>query len=179
MQRLAPLWEAVVEHNRAEYPDIYTDARVKPMLRWLRDVRTHWEALGTAPLTLVHNDFNTRNVCLRAAGERGPARLCVFDWELATIHAPQRDVCELLAWVLPPSEPMETRDRFVEYFRGRLEAHSGRALPKDEFRDVHALACMDYALTRLGMYTVAHGFRAFDWLRRVLESHFTWLDAER
>jgi hydroxymethylglutaryl-CoA reductase (NADPH) len=176
MQRLAPLFEAVVEHNRIEQPDVYTDARATRMLHWLRDVRTQWEALERAPRTLVHNDFNPRNLALRPPHASGGARLCAFDWELATVHAPQRDVCELLAWVLPAGAPKGTRERFVEHHRRRLEHHSGLTLPKDEFDAVYDLCCMDYAVTRLGMYTVAHGFRAFDWLKRVLETHFASLD---
>ncbi len=176
MQSLAPLFAAIVDYNRVEQPDVYTEPRVSRMLRWLADVRTHWEALERAPRTLVHNDFNPRNLALRLADGRGRERLCAFDWELATVHAPQRDVCELLAWVLPAGEPPETRKRFVEYYRRRLEDHAGVTLPVEEFWAVYDLCSMDYAVTRLGMYTVAHGFRAFDWLRRVLETHFSWLD---
>lgn len=171
----APLWEAVLEYNRLEYSDVYTDARVRSLLAWLRDLRAHLQALETAPRTLVHNDFNPRNLALRPL-EGGGRRLCAFDWELATLHVPQRDVCEFLAWVVPPGEGQETRRRFVAHYRTRLEAHSGLALPRDEFDAVYRLACFDFATTRLGMYNVAHGFRSLDWVRRVTESHLGWLE---
>ena len=179
MQRLAPLYAAVVEHNRIEHPDLYTEARAAKMVRWCEDVRTHWEALERAPRTLVHNDFNPRNLAMRVPQGGQPARLCAFDWELATVQAPQRDVCELLAWVLPAGAAPETAAAFVAYYRGRLEHHAGVSLAKDEFDAVYDLCCMEYAVTRLGMYSVAHGFRAFDWLKRVLETHFSFLDRAR
>ena len=39
--------------------------------------------LASMPRTLIHNDFNPRNIALRR--DSGGLRLCAFDWELATI----------------------------------------------------------------------------------------------
>ena len=49
----------------------------------------------TSKQTLVHNDFNSRNVGVRKNGE-----ICIYDWELAMINIPQRDIFEFLAFAL-------------------------------------------------------------------------------
>ena len=54
--------------------------------------RGAWEEIDALPPTLVHNDFNPRNLALVDGG----TRLVALDWELATVTVPQRDVAELL-----------------------------------------------------------------------------------
>jgi len=46
--------------------------------------------------TVVHNDFNLRNIAVRNDG-----RPCIYDWELAMINYPERDLMEFLSFALP------------------------------------------------------------------------------
>ena len=55
-----------------------------------------WKEIEKMPRTLVHNDFNPRNIAFRRTAE-GPV-LCAYDWELATLHLPQHDLAELLGF---------------------------------------------------------------------------------
>lgn len=48
------------------------------------------------PKTIVHNDFNTRNIAIREGG-----RVCIYDWELAVLNFPHRDIIEFLSFALP------------------------------------------------------------------------------
>src|SRR3712207_1786682 len=48
----------------------------------LRELEHWWEPLERLPRTLIHNDFNPRNIALRREGQE--LRLCAYDWELAT-----------------------------------------------------------------------------------------------
>lgn len=41
--------------------------------------------------TLIHNDFNPRNVCIRTLSD-GNRKACVYDWELCTIDIPQSEI---------------------------------------------------------------------------------------
>jgi NADP-dependent 3-hydroxy-3-methylglutaryl-CoA reductase len=171
--RLAPLWDAILTHNQVEMPAVFTPGRVEKLRGVIGSVGPMWTRLRDAPQTLVHGDFNLRNICLR----RGPeVRLCAYDWELATVHVPQRDVCELLAYALRPGEPMSTRLGYVDFYRGELERAAKRTFPARSFRSVYALASLDFAISRLGLVSVAHVFKSYDYLPRVLESHFEYLD---
>lgn len=48
------------------------------------------------PATLAHNDFNQRNVGFRPD-------VVVLDWELAECSVAQRDLVEMLSFLLQPS----------------------------------------------------------------------------
>ena len=56
--------------------------------RLLAGVGHWWRELEQMPRTLVHGDFNPRNLALRQ--EAGGPRLCAYDWELAAwgVHRP-------------------------------------------------------------------------------------------
>ena len=47
---------------------------------------------------LCHNDFNPRNIAIRSSGE-----LAIYDWELAFIGSPLRDMVEFLSFVVTDS----------------------------------------------------------------------------
>lgn len=55
------------------------------------------------PKTLVHNDFNPRNVAVRNSGEP-----CIYDWELSMVNIPHRDIVEFLSFVINPELNIET-----------------------------------------------------------------------
>src|SRR4029079_14186609 len=97
---MKPLWSLLAEHAALHV------AWRSPTLRTvhaacLRNIASWSSDLDTAPQTLIHNDFNPRNVAIRR--RNGRLTLCAFDWELATIGAPQRDVGEFLCFVCRPA----------------------------------------------------------------------------
>ena len=119
--RLAPLQHALAAHGAREFPALYPPERARLVHALIDAVPEWWPRLEQGPRTLVHNDFNPRNLCLRRTPD-GP-RLCAYDWELAAIHAPQADLAEFLAFVLPPDTPRAARWRWVDVYREHLSAH--------------------------------------------------------
>ena len=90
-----------------------------------------WKAFDSFPKTLIHNDCNPRNVCIRkvtsdqgASSDEDPRRMCIYDWELARIDVPQHDLAEFLAFILPPECSMDKRMELIEYYIEMLEKHS-------------------------------------------------------
>ena len=68
-----------------------------------------WKIFDSFPKTLVQNDCNPRNICIRkaatdqsASSDEDTRQMCIYDWELARIDVPQHDLAEFLAFVLPP-----------------------------------------------------------------------------
>ncbi|MBI2570879.1 MAG: phosphotransferase [Candidatus Schekmanbacteria bacterium] len=173
---MTELWEELLDHNAFEFPEIFTPIRVNLVKDLIVDLPEIWGRLEEAPRTLVHNDFNPRNIAIRATPD-GP-RLCAYDWELATIHVPQHDVAELLSFVLPPEASADDRWRWVDFYRRQLESYSGTAFDPAEFREVFDLACYDLAINRLALYCMAHTFKEYSFLERVLHSHFRYLESE-
>src|SRR5262249_6148927 len=96
---MTPLWRALSEHAAA-HSGWRNRALRAAHTSCVDDIALWSRELDAAPRTLIHNDFNPRNIAIRR--REGRLSLCAFDWELATIGAPQRDVAEFLCFVLQP-----------------------------------------------------------------------------
>lgn len=177
MVEMSELWRVLLEHNAFEFPEIFNAERVALVRRLIERLPWIWERLERCPRTLVHNDFNLRNIALRLEGE--DYRLCAYDWELATLHAPQHDVAEYLAFALPPQAPAEERRAYVDYYREQLATQLGIALEPGPFMEIFDLCCCELMVNRVALYTMAHTFKEYSYLPRVLESLFGYLELLR
>ncbi len=88
--------------------------------------------INEAPQTLVHNDCNPRNMCLRKAPASNLPKLCLYDWELATVDTPQRDLVEFLSFVLQPSTSIQSWLEVIHFYRKCLEEFSGFKYPSEK-----------------------------------------------
>ena len=168
---MIPLWEALADHARNEFPEWFDDEDLQALRRSIRDIPRWWRELEAMPRTLIHNDFNPRNICLRVDPDAaGDLRLVAYDWELATIHVPQRDLAELLAFALTSPIDPATVDHLVELHRTALESESGRPLDPIEWRRGFALSLRDFMVQRVTLYLMGHTFRDYRFLGRVLET---------
>jgi hydroxymethylglutaryl-CoA reductase (NADPH) len=175
MIRMRPLWHALVYHHAREFPALYTRQRAVMVHRIINRMSDMGPVLDAAPKTLVHNDFNPRNIALRKV-ESGGYRLCAYDWELAAVNVPQRDVVEFLAFVLPPETPTAERLAWVHMYRKELEAATGMTLEAGEFERVFNATALDFLVNRLNLYTMAHVFKDYAFLPRVLEGQFRYVE---
>jgi len=97
----------------------------------INSVDDHWKVFGKFPKTLIHNDCNPRNICIRKAtsdqggsSDEDPRQMCIYDWELARIDVPQHDLAEFLAFILPPDCSMQQRMEMIKYYIEMLEKYS-------------------------------------------------------
>ncbi|MFL1899571.1 phosphotransferase [Streptomyces tauricus] len=170
------LWEGLVRHAAAEVPELLDSARAEILLGIVEDAGYWTQELHAVPRTLVHNDLNPRNIAVR------DGRPVVFDWELATVDVPQRDVVELLAFTLGPQVTAAEVDRFLAVHAEAVAAVSPRAAALVAGSDWHRgyrLALREFLMTRLALYAAGHSQRAFDFLPRVTETAFRLWELER
>src|SRR6185295_13238529 len=121
------LWTTLAQHAAPAF-DAFTNARgeMRAARADVLDRLPEWSTLGSSiPRTLIHHDFNPRNLVLRAGCDRS-LRLCAFDWELATVGMPQRDLAELLCFTLPEGVTRAGVDDWVERHRRALARETGR-----------------------------------------------------
>ena len=92
-----------------------------------------WKIFDSFPKTLIQNDCNPRNICIRkvatdqsANSDEDPRQMCIYDWEVARIDVPQHDLAEFLAFVLPPECPIQRRMEMIEYYIEMLQKYSKR-----------------------------------------------------
>jgi thiamine kinase-like enzyme len=110
------------------------------------------------PVTLVHNDCNPRNLILRRNGDE--LTPVFFDWELATIDIPQRDLAELLCFMLPETSEAGQLAACLDLHRYVLENAAGTPIDRDQYLHGFTLALRHLSIHRLPLYTLMHRFRA-------------------
>lgn len=165
-QRLAPLWRALADHAAADFQD-WAGIDVCAMVDGFLEA-----APVDTPKTLIHGDFNPRNMGFRRT-EKG-LRLVAYDWELATLDLPQRDLVELLAFV-GPDDP----GRWTEAHRVALERAAGIRLDPECWMAGAEHARRSLLLTRLTAYQVIHRVRRQSYLPRTVQNLVRQLESLR
>ena len=175
MSQMRELWGAIAEHNAREHPFWIDSVSLRRTRRAVAAIPRWWRELEAMPRTLVHNDFNPRNIALR----KEDGRLVAYDWELATLHVPQRDLAELLAFVLTSDADDRVVTHHVEVHRRALEEASGGTLDPRLWRRGYRLALWDFAITRLGVYLLSHTERELAFVEHVTVTVRRLLEIER
>jgi aminoglycoside/choline kinase family phosphotransferase len=166
MQAMSPLWRALADHAAPLF------------VRWIDPRRQHalidrigeWRPLlDAAPQTLIHNDFNPRNLCLRPVEDGW--RLCAFDWELAAIGTPMRDLAEFLCFVSPLDVEPERIAALIDRHASRFAAAAGVAVDRAQWHRAFGAALAELLIDRLSVYAMVHRVKAQPFLPRVLR---TW-----
>jgi NADP-dependent 3-hydroxy-3-methylglutaryl-CoA reductase len=175
MVEMGELWDALMVHGANEFPEFVTEEELEIMRSLARDLPEWWSVLEKMPRTLIHNDFNPRNLGFRRDG----LRLCAYDWELATLHVPQHDLAELLCFVLSDKPDPREVDHYIELHRRTLSEWSGFEIDAQQWREGYRLALFDFAINRLCMYLMAHTVRRYGFIKRVLHTTRALLLMER
>ncbi|MCA1561571.1 MAG: SDR family oxidoreductase [Acidobacteria bacterium] len=170
VEEMTDLWAALADHASGAFA-AWTEPSIVPVQRRLVETAGDWwRALDLSPRTLIHNDFNPRNVCLRMVdGER---RLCAYDWELAAAGAPQRDLAEWLCFVLSPDETQSEVAGWVEFHRLALQQETGALLDPNAWTAGFKAALYDLMLDRLPAYALVDRVKRQRFLPGIVR---TWL----
>jgi NADP-dependent 3-hydroxy-3-methylglutaryl-CoA reductase len=168
MAEMLPLWEALGVHAHEEFPEWLTLDNLTYHRELVNTVPRWWEDLERLPRTLIHNDFNLRNICMRETD--GGLRLCAFDWELATLHVPQHDIAELLCWVLTPECDKKEYEHYVELHRRALMEAADTELDPRMWRRGFRVSLYDLTVNRMALYVLAHTFRHYPFMQRVINT---------
>jgi len=178
MKEKLRLWELLGVHSREEFPEWFSEQDLAYYRDIVHSIGDWWSLIEQMPRTLIHNDFNPRNLAFRREADGG-LRLCAYDWELATLHLPQHDLVELLGFTLyDPLDPADI-ERYIELHRTELQRHSGMTLDPVMWKRGYVLALMDLLVNRLPMYMMAHTFRHYEFMERVYRAFRGMLDIEQ
>jgi len=189
MKALSGFWRALLHQNQVSFPDIWTAKRSSLIDRFIDSLDRVWQVIESFPKTLVHYDFTPRNVCIRknevteknqnnhfVTNNKMCRVSCIYDWEMATVHAPQHDVVEFLAFALPAKSDVTTRTDFVRFYQEQLENFSGRTFDSKQFMDVFNAVCCIYALHQLSLKTITHSVTRLPYFERAVQSHIGYLE---
>lgn len=183
MVDMMPLWRSLADFA-ANWLDVWCGPQMSALQKQIIEALPQWwPRLHRLPVTLIHNDFNPRNIVLRTGA--GTTKLCAFDWELATVGVPQHDLAELLCFTWQGGMTAASLTTFLESHRRSLAAAGNWQISKDEWREGFALALQHLLINRLAMYTLMHRFRPLSYLPKVMRNWIRlyelsecWLDPE-
>jgi hypothetical protein len=141
----APLWRGMLDDARARFPELVTDAAWRRRHAIIETLPDWHAAKERCPATLIHDDFNERNVGFRPG-------VVVLDWELAQCNIAQRDLVELLTFVLPASADRAQIDGHVEAHRAALmRAGAVVGIERDAWIEGFRCELKIEAIDRLGL----------------------------
>jgi hydroxymethylglutaryl-CoA reductase (NADPH) len=117
------------------------------------------------PKSLIHNDFNPRNVLMRNSGMP-----CIYDWELAMIDFPQRDIIEFLSFVLPKDFSAQSLMLYLkEHYQEIVQRKGpGHELDFEEYLKATEMAIKTYICCRVSFYEVSGIVAKYDFSPRIL-----------
>ena len=163
------LWIALAEHAENRFT-LSIGKAVKTLQRcMIEQVGPRWRCLERMPRTLIHNDFNPRNIAFRRQGES--LHLCSYDWELATVGVPQHDLAELLCFVLKPGLNQAEVLHYLDLHRTALERAGNRPIDPVTWEMGFRLSLHDLLTDRFAMYAMIDSFRPQLFLTRIVA---TW-----
>jgi hypothetical protein len=139
----APLWRGMLDDGRKRFTDIVTEEVWRRRHRLIDTLPDWHSAKDNALATLAHNDFNQRNVGFRPA-------TVVLDWELVQCNVPQRDLVEMLTFVLPPDAGRPQIDAHVEAHRTALN-EAGISIDRDGWFETFRCELKVEAIDRVGL----------------------------
>ena len=157
-QKSPELFEVLTEANILKYPELFTEQRTKLARKVCKSITQIYATLKESDCkTCVHCDFNPRNVCLRVQSDNTSV-LCAYDWEMASIHVPQRDICEFLSFALPPETGLDEWQSHIDFYCACLRddlsdrdpAWVAKVTGSATFQVNFDLAMMDFAMSRIG-----------------------------
>ncbi|MFT6633440.1 MAG: hydroxymethylglutaryl-CoA reductase (NADPH) [Bacteriovoracaceae bacterium] len=114
---------------------------------------------------VIHNDFNPRNTGVKLDGS-----VIAYDFELARIDCPQRDIIEFLSFTLGSEEIKQSTSEILSNYRIQLAK-----LGKFEFSDVEWKESLRYSLakyisTRLNLYLLGNKITRYSFINLVVEN---------
>lgn len=161
-----PLWDSLLRHAFSEFPKFFPGNSARAIKNLSERLDEIYEEIDLLPKTLIHNDFNPRNICFRSTP--GDLQPVIYDWELATYGLPQRDLAELLVMTQPPSVERASVDIYIEHHRQVLATVAGQSIEATQWRRGYQLSLIDLTLRRIPLYLMGHTFHQYDFLERVV-----------
>lgn len=150
MQADEAMWRAFVENARSYHAGVVSQTAAHRRHRLIDTIESWCPAKDAMPTTLVHDDYNPRNVGFRPGDEPLRDRVVVLDWEVAARDTPQRDLVEFLTFALDDTVDRTTVEGYVELHRACL-ADLGVEIEPQAWAEAFRAELFVEALNRVGL----------------------------
>ena len=145
MQQLMPYWLALADAVKlAQLPFLQVEDYAFHS-RLIQDIPIWRAQIDTMKKTLVQNDCVPKNVAF-SENER---QIYVYDWEIATIHLPQRDAVEFLSYVLPTDFDAKLLLHYLDQHRLQLAEATKTRIAEEEWQLGFKYCLYDFLIQRV------------------------------
>jgi hydroxymethylglutaryl-CoA reductase (NADPH) len=168
--QLIELYRVFIDLNRKDYDYFDLDFRFEEM----NDFISNWEQKGVQPKgkhTLIHNDFNPRNVGVRKNGAP-----CIYDWELAIYGLPQRDVFEFLTFSFQPNVNESDLLDLLKYHYNLVKSINDKDYCWSDYIYDFELSGQIFLVSRVNFYLTGSTLVNYSFIERVFRTSFRILD---
>lgn len=149
-----------------EYDDAHWQPLTAQLKKFIPELKTEHDALQL-PKTIIHNDFNSRNIAIRDNGE-----VCIYDWELVVWDFPHRDIVEFLSFVLPQDfEPKQLFEYLSFHYHLQIEQFQW-----EDWKAGYIYALKAYLVTRVSFYMTGKIMVDYPFAERVFLNAFRMLE---
>jgi hydroxymethylglutaryl-CoA reductase (NADPH) len=151
--------------------------RAAKLYNYLSDLKIERDKLNL-PKTIIHNDLNSRNIAIRRIkapnNSTTEAVPCIYDWELAVIDFPHRDIIEFLSFVLVENFKKEV---FLEYLLFHYNQFDNeQKYTFEEWKQGYVYGLKEFLVTRVSYYEVAGILAKYAFSQRVMNNCFRMLE---
>lgn len=164
------LYQTFIHINRKDYDYL----NLSEHFDYLNGVLNSWRKEGVqvkGVKTLVHNDFNPRNIGIRNNGDP-----CVYDWELANINIPQRDIFEFLSFTLTKDFSDESFWSMLKYHYQLSKEYNDDQYSWEDYLNDFKVGGHDFLLTRVCFYLSGSTLVNYPFIERVFRTSFKMLE---
>ncbi len=172
MTDAADFLKELLHYNHTRYPHLINNSLYNICNSFIDNMHFYLGQMDRYFKTLTHNDFNTRNICMRNADNSG---LVVYDWELACFQNPQYDVIEFLVYALCENIDINDFDYYIEYYRKSLENECNITLDKESFEHIMVLNALKLCTVRFSLYLLVHNVCSFTFMDRIFTNLSSYL----
>ncbi|WP_340203016.1 phosphotransferase [Ascidiimonas sp. W6] len=162
------LYDALLRISLKETGDAYKVEQLKALKTEIRSDRFINQC--ELPKTIIHNDFNPRNIAVRKDGT-----IVIYDWELAVIDYPHRDIVEFLSFVLPKDFSKEELMYYLEYHFNLLPEEWKKSYSKAAWFEGYRQSLVNFMVSRAVFYDVAGILIKYKFSDRILHTAFRML----
>ncbi|HYF04234.1 MAG TPA: phosphotransferase [Patescibacteria group bacterium] len=161
----APLYRKMVE-LAGEDDELISPEQTAQMLQMIENLEQNFVAVKIAP-TIIHNDCNPRNTAVRTDGTP-----CFYDWELAVVNIPHRDIVEFLSFAMP-----ENFDQNL--FKNYLHFHFSlckRGEIWSDWKCGYEYALKEFLVTRVSFYLTGSILMKYEFAPRIFKNSMRMLE---
>ncbi|MBV6442970.1 MAG: hypothetical protein EPGJADBJ_04697 [Saprospiraceae bacterium] len=164
--KAAPLYQQFARILEKEYADGPLHPLVLRLFGFMDELEVEHQKISVKK-TVIHNDFNTRNVAVRQNGD-----ICIYDWELAVQNFAQRDVVEFLSFVLPEHFDVRDAEEFLRFHFSLQQSCPDWAV----WKQAGVYALKEFLVTRVSFYLTGRILLDFEFAERIFRNAFRLID---